>query len=671
LFTSREPLNVAGEALFHVGGLTYPKDAKKLPADVGDFGAVKLLLNQARLIHPQQGLEAEDMEAISRICQLVQGMPLAIILAAGWLEILSPGEIADEIGRGLDLLESEARGIPDRQRSVWAAFDYSWNRLSPAEQDSFMKLAVFRGGFTRQAAGTVTGADLRRLRRFADISLIDTVGPNRYAIHELLRQFAAEKLEERGLTAATREAHSAYYLKALAQREADLRGSKLAEALDDSERDFENSRRAWNWAIERENETLLDHALESFYLYCFLRSRFQEGAELLSKAAGLYADDRLFNGRVLARLAFIGAVFARELQEVVPAAHESLQIAQHHGNKPAIAFAHFALGFCHHFLQDHAAAIPHYEESLQLFRELGDRYYTARTLQRLGDCYATEIGAARSMGMTREALELALEIDAFFDACVALKNLGIMSTLVGNFSKGEQLEREGVNLAIELGFPHIIATTSVHLGLACFLSGDVDQATQLVRRGLALGIDHDVQKIVADGRAVLALLSVTAGNYERALRLALQSEGRTSIPDRIVLADWALAMVYTGLDQLDKAMRHLCQAFDSALFYGWPGAMTWLLPVAVVLLSKAGQRERAVEMAALSSSHELSSQGWKDLWELYGQVNDELARELDPATYQAARERGAGLDVKETAVQLIEDIADTKILQDTLSLRIP
>jgi predicted ATPase len=210
LFTSREPLNVAGEALFHVGGLAYPEDEKKLPADVGDYGAVKLLLNQARLIHPQQGLEAEGMEAISRICKLVQGMPLAIILAAGWLGILSPGEIADEIARGLDLLESEARDIPDRQRSVGAAFDYSWNRLSSAEQDSFMKLAVFRGGFTRQAAGVVTGAGLRRLCRFADISLIDTVGPNRYAIHELLRQFAAEKLEERGLTAATREAHSAY-----------------------------------------------------------------------------------------------------------------------------------------------------------------------------------------------------------------------------------------------------------------------------------------------------------------------------------------------------------------------------------------------------------------------------------------------------------------------------
>jgi tetratricopeptide (TPR) repeat protein len=448
----------------------------------------------------------------------------------------------------------------------------------------------------------------------------------------------------------------------LARREADLRGSKLAEALDDSERDFENSRRAWNWAIETENETLLDRALESIYLYCFLRSRFHKGAELLSKAAGLYADDRLFNGRVLSRLAFIGAFFARDLQEVLPAARESLEIAQHHGNKPAIAFAHFALGFCYHFLQDNAAAITHYEQSLRQFRESGDRYYTARTLHRLGDCYATEIGAARSMQMTREAMELALEIDAFFDASVALKNLGIMSTLVGNFSKGEQLEREGVNLAIELGFPHITANTSVHLGLAYFLSGDVDQAIQLVRRGLALATDLDVQKIVADGRAVLAILSVAAGNYEQALQLALQSEGRTSIPDGIVLADWALAMVYAGLDQLDKARRHLCQAFASTLFYGWPGAMTWLLPVAVVLLAKAGQRERAVEVAALSSSHELSPQGWKERWELYGQVNDKLARELDPATYQAARERGAGLDVKETAVQLIEDIADTRNL---------
>jgi hypothetical protein len=202
LITSRARLNVPGEQLFHVGGLAYPAPDPSLSDDTSPteysarYGAVQLFLRSARRVREGYEPAGGNLVLVARICQMVQGMPLAILLAAAWMEVLNPAEIADQVSRGLAFLEVDWRGVPERHRSMLAVFDASWGMLSAAERAAFKRLSVFRGGFTAEAAEAVAGASLRTLRGLIQKSFLGQGEGGRYEIHELLRQYAERKLDE-------------------------------------------------------------------------------------------------------------------------------------------------------------------------------------------------------------------------------------------------------------------------------------------------------------------------------------------------------------------------------------------------------------------------------------------------------------------------------------------
>jgi RNA polymerase sigma factor (sigma-70 family) len=221
--TSRERLNISGEVVFHLEGMDFPD--WETPTDALEYSAVKLFMQGATRALPAFELKTADLPYVARICKLAQGMPLAIILAASWVALLSLREIADEMTKNIDFLESAARDLPERQRSMRAVFEYSWNLMSAAEQQVFMKLAIFRGGFTREAAEAVAGATLRLLMSLANKSLIRRhAETGRYEIHELLRQYGEDRLEASGEATATRDAHSAYYAGFIHVYEPAMRG---------------------------------------------------------------------------------------------------------------------------------------------------------------------------------------------------------------------------------------------------------------------------------------------------------------------------------------------------------------------------------------------------------------------------------------------------------------
>jgi predicted ATPase/DNA-binding SARP family transcriptional activator len=207
LVTSRAALNLSGEMVYTIGGLSYPLDEPGRSIDVTTYASVQLLLQQARLVRPLYRPDANDLRYAARIARLVQGMPLAIVLAAHWLEMLSLEEIAQEIASSLDFLEAETQDVPERQRSVRAVFDYSWRQLPVDAREAFLALSVFRGGFTRHAAQNVTGARLRTLRTLVNKSFLAVTPEGRYEIHELLRQYGEQRLEASGQAGAAREAH--------------------------------------------------------------------------------------------------------------------------------------------------------------------------------------------------------------------------------------------------------------------------------------------------------------------------------------------------------------------------------------------------------------------------------------------------------------------------------
>ena len=196
LTTSRERLNLRGETVYVLRGLAFPP--RETPFDVLEYEAVKLFMQSAHRLRPDFELQAHDLDHLARICRLTAGMPLGIELAAGWVDVLSLEQIAVELQRGLDILETEIRDVPERQRSLRATFGRTWVRLSDEEQRVFMRLSVFRGGFTVDAAQVVADADVRALRRLVNKALVQTAAGDRHDIHELLCQFAAEKLAASG-----------------------------------------------------------------------------------------------------------------------------------------------------------------------------------------------------------------------------------------------------------------------------------------------------------------------------------------------------------------------------------------------------------------------------------------------------------------------------------------
>ncbi len=203
LITSRERLNLQEEWLFVLHGLSFQEAAHS--------DAVQLFSQRAKQVQASFDLEVE-LDEVLRICRLVEGMPLAMELAAAWVLQLSCAEIAAEIAAEIDFLTTRARNVPERQRSMRAVFDTSWERLSPQERDILQKASVFRGGFDRRAAEVVTGASLYTLSDLVSKSFLSVSKNGRYAIHELLRQFAAEKLAEDGsLAQETRASHGRYF----------------------------------------------------------------------------------------------------------------------------------------------------------------------------------------------------------------------------------------------------------------------------------------------------------------------------------------------------------------------------------------------------------------------------------------------------------------------------
>ncbi len=226
LTTSRQALRLREEWFYSLSGLSYPlQDGDDFDvARLQEYDAVQLFLDRADQARPGFDFAAETA-CVIQICRLLQGMPLAIELAAAWLRTLPSQFICDELQHGLDLLATELRNIPQRHRSIRATLDHSWRLLNEREQVTLRRISVFRDGFTTAAGLWVTEGTVVELSGLVEKSLLQLVKSNRHQIHDLLRKFSAEKLEAVPEDLArTRARHSTYYLTYLSERRTALRG---------------------------------------------------------------------------------------------------------------------------------------------------------------------------------------------------------------------------------------------------------------------------------------------------------------------------------------------------------------------------------------------------------------------------------------------------------------
>ncbi|MFN2201103.1 MAG: glycosyltransferase [Caldilineaceae bacterium] len=213
LVTSREKLGLQREWAFDLGGLETPPRGSISTEQIRQYSAVTLFLQCARHASPTFAANAEEYVAIARICRIVQGMPLAIELAASWVRVLSCSHIAEELVRDLGFLSSNLSNMPARHWSLGSVFEQSWRLLTPEEQKLLARLSVFRGSFTRQAAEAVAEASMPLLAALIDKSLVRHIPPSSYELHQYVRQFATTKLAQLGELESTQKRHIAFVFR--------------------------------------------------------------------------------------------------------------------------------------------------------------------------------------------------------------------------------------------------------------------------------------------------------------------------------------------------------------------------------------------------------------------------------------------------------------------------
>ncbi len=653
LVTSRERLNLLEEWLIPLQGLHFPHDDGATHA-VAEYSAVQLFVQRAAQVQPGFGLTAAVQPAVLRICRLVEGLPLGIELAAAWARLLPCAEIAAEIAKTLDFLATSVRNVPARQRSLRAAFEHSWALLADDERQVFARLAVFRGGFRREAAEAVAGASLAILSALVDKSLLHAHQSGRYEVHETLRQYAAEKLEAMaGESDQAHDRHCGYYLALLQHTSQDELVGRLKDVLPKIDEDLENVRSAWSWAVAHDKLEEIGISIHGIHHYHQMRSLFREGldvyehaVERLSGASESAAPDP---GRAAQRAAVIGGLLTREgwlylhrglfdqardraqesaawlrstnappkraqnllLQGMIAAMlgpHEQakqslwecIAITKETGQRMIRATALQGLGMACTALEDYAEAHQHLRESLAIFQALGYQWGIAQCLQYLGDVARARAEYAEAQQRYQESLTVRTDLGDRWGMAIALGRLGSLARTIGAYADAQQRYRESLAIFTALSHRLGMGMALGNLGRVAFAQGKLAEAHQLHQESLALS------------RAV--------GN-KRAIAISLNQ----------------LGLVRHALGDYRTARQAFDEALTTALEIGMAPLALEVLAGLAALVAHEGAAERAIELLALALQHPAGTQRTR---ERAGRLLAELAPGLPPEIVAAARERG-------------------------------
>jgi predicted ATPase/DNA-binding SARP family transcriptional activator len=658
LVTSRERLYLHEEQIFSIQGLEIPHSVTLGTAEEGmKYASVALFIQTAGRIKRGFSLDEGNLSEVCRISQLVEGMPLALELAAGWVDLLSLADIASEIGKGLDFLETDLHNVPEHQRSMRAVFEVSWQQLTDEEKRIFPRLSVFRGGFSRQAARQVTDVSLRQLATFSSKSLLQfDETHNRYHIHELLRQYAMEKLADIGDMEDVQQAHGQYYLSELASLEADVKGQRQIEAFKEIDSDFHNIAQAWLWALDQAQFSLVDCSLETLAVFCLYFSRPREGHELFNAAReGLMigTDDRLL-GRLLARHAWLKSQFGIATNSIEADLERSWKIFERLDLQQEIARVYLAQGYFEvRIHKDRVAALQKFEWALQIFRVLDDRFYMTMLLGRIGYCWENP---SKFIDFTKQSLALALETGNYYYAANAQNNLGGMLMAMGESISGEQNHYQALKLRKRIGKPGRKYFSS-DLAYDGFLRGDLGQMKRYLspQDNMVIGKVNPIS--IGKNLSTRALLAAVSGDLETAEQLARRSLEIPSLEEITFGAYWALAMVYLGRDNLAEASKLLSVEYQRSWIRWYPGFMTRSLPVAALIIFRRDRPARATQILSLATNHPASQIGWMCHWSSAANLRSELEQTLGEATFQEEWDRGMSLDLVETINLLASELS--------------
>jgi predicted ATPase/DNA-binding SARP family transcriptional activator len=526
LITSREVLNLQEEWVYEVQGLAFPKMEQTEGFD--EFGAIALFMQRAWRASPGHVLNEADQAGIAQICRLVEGMPLAIELAAAWARTLSPTEIAKEIEHSLDFLSASVRDLPERHRSMQVVFDYSWQMLSTNEQQVLCKLSVFRGGFQRQAAEQVAGASLSILSTLLNRTLIRRTTTGRYNLHELVRQYSAAHLAADPQThAATQGQHYAYCLALAEVAEQELKGLNQLEWLEWLEQDHNNLRVALEWALHSDDNALgsdelalrLSGALRWFWR---MRGHFHEGRDWLMESLQHHPERRT-GARAVALLGLSLLMNGLgDLGAAHPTAEESAAIYRELDDQQGLAEALTILGLT--LVWQGKATVGHaqLEEALSIYRKVGDRWGEAHALYRLGNSMADYSGDLTGRAMLEESAAILEDLGEKYLLSGVLISLGIVDLGLGDYTAASTRFERSLTVAREISHPWGTADALTNLGCIFRIRGDYTTAQAHFEEAHRVYQEHGRSIWEIDVLCALAENAIAQGDFSTA-RFHLQA----------------------------------------------------------------------------------------------------------------------------------------------------
>ena len=502
LASSREKLGTDGEQKYQVPSLTLP-DPKEFPspAELARSEAVQLFVERASAI--QSGFELGEANAghVSRICHRLDGIPLAIELAAGRLGVLSVEQIAKRLDERFQLLSGGSRQALPRHRTLRATMDWSHDLLTGGEKELFRRLSVFAGGFSLEAAEEVCADEdssrpeiLDLLSSLLDKSLVhveERAGEMRYRLLETVGQYAGERLKEAGEEDRFRKRHRDFFLRLAEEVEPALLGPDQVEWFERLTAELGNLRAALDWCREEESGAeaglRLLNALARFWQ---VRGHWKESRERLDHAlAGPEADTSTFQRARGLNLAGVLAglqgdpVSSRSLYE------ESLALNRKLGNKLGVANVLLNLGTARKAQGDLAAAQSLAEESLELYRELGEKKGVAKALLNLGNYAMIHGDPASARSLLEESLALKRELGDEWGITHSLNRLGSVARAQGDLPAARVLHEESLARSRELGAKRGIAMSLSDLGKVALAEEDLSSARSFCEESLKIYLE--------------------------------------------------------------------------------------------------------------------------------------------------------------------------------------
>ncbi len=480
LATSREPLHVVGEVAWPVSPLCLPElDADVALQELLRCESVQLFVERAQRVFPSFSLTQRNAAAVAQICTGLDGLPLAIELAAAWVKVLSAEQIASRLDDRFRLLSSGARVAPARHQTLQAALNWSYELLSHEERMLFQRLSVFSGTFGLEAVEAVCAGEglneagiLELLSQLVDKSLVLVVQewgrPRRYRLLETVRQFARQQHRSSGEVATMGDRHLAWYLGLAEELEPDLWGTAEAGMLHRLDLEEDNLRAALQWCVSeaRAEEGLRLAAALGGYWY--VRARLQEGRAWMEQLLALgYSGSSMTRARALSAIGAL-MVLQQDPEQATPFLEEGLALTREQGHKELEGWLLNSLGQVNLLGGNYARAGQRFAESLLLFQNAGDPAGTATVLLYQGILACHQANYVQAEDLLRQSLPLLRELGDAVGVARGLHGLGVAARHAGEPQRAQDLYMEALQLTWERGARMEIAQAVEGLaGVAC------------------------------------------------------------------------------------------------------------------------------------------------------------------------------------------------------------